>query len=327
MSMIDRLRRGAAPAAVLLFLPLAALAQDDGDDDLRALLEQVGADYAEAYISPFIHAHGPNQNSALYHTASVPGTGLHVTIGLKLMATQLDENDQTFRRVLENVEVGGVLPDDPVYDPYREETGTVVMSGPTVFGDTSVDGRVTVYVNGLPIYTDHTIPGLVDTRWVPLFAPQVTVGSVYGLSATLRWFPDLDLSDYGKSSFFGWGLSWGASALLPELPVDVMIGYFEQSLDVGTLLGTQATSLHLVVSKRLHAVTVYGGVAAESSELDVRYEFAGYDALPGSAGTVAFSVEGAQDRRLTLGATVGPVNAEISHGKLTTFGAGLLYGF
>jgi hypothetical protein len=180
------------------------------------------------------------------------------------------------------------------------------------------------------VYEIATIPGLVDTRWVPLFAPQVTIGRFKGLSGTLRWFPEIDISDYGKTQFFGWGLTWGVNTVAPELPVDIAVGYFAQSLDVGTILDTDASSLFAAVSKSYPMVTVYGGLAVESSSMDVTYEFQGLDDLPEAATEIAFSVDGRQDWRFTLGGTLtvlGGLNVEISRGDFTTYSAGLLYGF
>jgi hypothetical protein len=309
---------------LLLALPAVATSQDS---DLSELLQQVGPEYAEAYISPFIHAHGANQNAALYHTADWGGTGLNVSIGLKFMATHLNADDQTFRKVINDVPLAPFLPED---HPNVDDVGHVVLEGPTVFGDTEKLGKGTFYVDGIPVAEVEGIPGLVETRWVPLFAPQLTVGRFYGLSGTLRWFPEINISDYGKTKFLGWGLTWGVNTVAPTLPVDIAVGYFHQNLDVGTILKTEASSLFAAVSKSTTMVTVYGGLAKESSKMDVAYTFQGIDEIPDSTTEVAFSVDGRQDWRFTLGATLmvlGGLNVEISHGDLTTYSAGLLVGF
>jgi len=248
-------------------------------DNLTDLLKEVGETYAQAYASPFIYAHGVNQNSGLYHTADLAGTGFHLSIGLKMMATQLAEGDQYFRKVLEDVPLGQLLPDDPVYDFWRDQTGDVVMEGPTLFGPTgdASAGKMTAYVNGIPVYTVDTIPGVVESRWEPLFAPQATIGRVFGLSANVRYFPEVEISSYGRTKFFGWGLTWGANTIFPMLPFDVAIGYFNQELDVGNMLETDARSVYLSVSKSLSFVTLYGGYARESSSMKVTYYFEGYE--------------------------------------------------
>lgn len=302
-------------------------------DDLTELLGQVGEEYAEAYVSPIINAHGVNQNAGIYHTADLAGTGFHLTIGLKVMATQIAAEDQYFRKVIEDVPVGDLLPDDPMYDPWRGETGDVVMEGPTAFGPSgdADAGRSTIYVDGIPVYAIDTIPGLVDTRWVPLFAPQATIGRFYGLSGTIRFLPEIDLSSYGKTKYFGWGLSWGVNTVLPELPLDLAVGYFTQEIDAGDVLQTDAESFYLAASKRFSLVTLYGGYAREKSSMAVDYWYEGYEdgAITVEPYEVSFDVDGIQKNRFTVGVTLHigvKLNAEYSHGKLNTFTAGLLFG-
>lgn len=297
--------------------------------DLEELLQQVGPEYGESYLAPFISAHGANQNAGIYHTADKAGTGFRLSIGLKVMATQIAEADQSFRRVLEDMPLGELLPDDPEYDPWRDETGDVVMEGPTVFGNTEQSGTMTAYVNGMEIYSLETIPGLVDTRYVPLFAPQATLGRIFGLSGTLRYFPEMDLSSYGKTKFLGYGVDWGVNTLLPMLPFSAAIGYFKQELDVGTFLQTTAESFFLALSYDDGVLTIYGGGASEKSDMKVEYAFEGYDDLGVDAQTVGFESEGKQKKRFTLGGTLNfgvKLNAEISHGNLTTYTAGIIFG-
>ena len=309
---------------VIATQPVATQAQD-----LEELLQQVGPEYGKSYLMPFINAHGANQNAGIYHTADMAGTGFHLSIGLKVMATQLAESDQTFRRVLEDLPLGEILPDDPYYDQWRDETGDVVMQGPTVFGNSEEYGTMTAYVNGIPIYTLETIPGLVETRFVPLFAPQATLGRIFGVSGTLRYFPEMELSSYGKTKFFGWGVDWGVNTLLPFLPFDAAIGYFKQELDVGSILQTNAESFFLALSADVGILTIYGGAAKEKSDMEVAYEFAGYDELGVDAQTVGFTADGVQETRFTIGGTLNvglKLNLEASHGKLTTYTAGLIFG-
>jgi hypothetical protein len=307
----------------LVVVALAALVVPAASQDLEELLTQVGEQYAKGYAAPLIHAWGANQNSALYHTASIPRTGLTFSVGLKFMGTRLNEDDQMFQSVLEDVSLDDFLPDD---NPYAGSTGDVVMNGPTVFGNADTEGTMTAYVAGLPVYQVNTIPGLVDTRWVPLAAPQLEVGGVMGLRGTLRWLPGVDLGDYGETKYMGYGLSWSPSFLLPPLPVDVMIGFFQQEIDLGTIVETEATSIYLAASKNLGIITAYAGLAKESSTMDVAYTFDedGFDPVD-----VAFSLDGDMGSRFTLGATLnGPLklNAEMNVGTLTVYSAGIMFG-
>ena len=321
------------PRRYLLFLvPLlligaqtqAQVEFDNGDDDdLESLLTQVGREYATAYIAPLAQGWGANQNSGLFHTARIPRSRLTVSLGIKVMGTHLSEDDQTFRRVLRDVPLNDYLDLQPG-DPGFGQTGDVVLEGPTVVGDPDATGTATGYLNGLPIYQMETIGGLVETRWMPLFAPELRIGGVAGLRATFRWLPAIDLGDFGETKYFGYGLQWSPGPLLPNLPVDVMIGFFKQDIDLGNIIETDASSVFVAASKSFAMATVYGGLAKESSTMKVDYTQEDTDVQ------VDFEIDGEMSTRLTLGATVNlgaQLNLEMGLGKLTVYTAGLMFGF
>jgi len=292
----------------------------DDDDDLESLLIQVGREYARSYILPLAQGWGANQNSGLFHTAAIPQSRLSVTIGLKVMGAHLDESDKTFRRVLRGVRLNQYLDLPP--DDDRE--GDIVLEGPTVVGDPDAMGTATGYVNGIPVYQMETIEGLIESRWVPLAAPELQVGGIAGLKAVVRWLPAIDLGDFGETKYLGYGLQWSPSGFLPPLPVDVVIGFFKQEIDLGTIIETEASSYFVGASKSFALATVYGGLAKESSEMTVSYDREDSDE------TISFDIEGDMSSRLTLGATFNlgaKLNAEIGIGKLTVVTAGLLFGF
>ena len=43
-----------------------------------------------------------------------------------------------------------------------------------------------------------------------MVVPQASVGGVAGLRATVRWLPEIDLADVGKTKLFGYGLQCSA---------------------------------------------------------------------------------------------------------------------
>lgn len=292
-------------------------------EDLEELLTQVGEEYAVAYSSPFLYSYGPNVNSNLYSTAHIPWTGLVFGFGVKAMATQVNESDQTFSKVVEDVDLG-------LYDPaLAGQSGDVLLSGPTIFGSTSTNGTAKGFVSGVEVFSTETIPGLVDTRWSPMVAPEAYIGGVAGLKLTVRYLPEMDTGDYGKTKYFGYGLSWNANGVLKNLPVDIMAGFFRQDIDVGTIYESTATSMFVAASKSTTLLTVYGGFALEDSEMDVSYVFE-HPTDPSLDSQVDFTVDGLQDTRLTLGATLdffAKLNLEAGIGnKMTTYSAGLMFG-
>ena len=296
-------------------------------DSLQQLLQEVGPEYGEAYASPFIHTFGPNQNSNLFSTASIPYSGLTFGIGIKVMATQLNEDDKTFRKVVKVSNLGD-------YDPSLEgRTGTFVMSGPTIFGDENETGKVDVYADGVYVDTIEGISGFWDTSWVPLATPEVQVGGIAGLMVTLRYLPSIQMGDFGKTTYLGYGLQWSASGVLENLPIDLMIGFFRTSLDVDNdqdlgpskLVDSEANSYFLAASKSWPAMTLYGGFAMEDSKMEVAYLL---DNDPDQK--VNFSVDGRQETRFTVGLTLDillDLNVEAGFGDMTTYSAGLMFGF
>ncbi len=304
-------------------LPPACRAQDA--EDLQNLLENVGQEYAHAYLAPLIQSFGANQNSGLYSTAAIPASRLTVSIGVRAMAARLAEEDAFFSREVDVTldEDWGVAPTDPYYG----DEGTVVMTGPTVFGDEHVRGVVQAYHDGVLVAEMEGIEGVWQTRTAPLAVPEVSVGGVLGLRATARWLPAIDAGDIGAVRLWGYGLQYGLNQLLPMLPLDAMVGFFRQSLDIGDDLNADADSWFLAASKSFTMVTVYGGYARESSDLDVTYEWI---RSPDDVVPIDFNVEGLQTSRFTLGATLNlgvRLNADVNVGnELTTWSAGLTFG-
>jgi hypothetical protein len=312
-------------------LVLTGRADNARADSLQQLLEQVGSEYAEAYASPFIHTFGPNQNSNLFSTAHISWTKLTFGIGVKAMATNLNEADQTFQKVVQ-IEDLGIL--DPVLSG---QSGTAVMSGPTIFGDTETDGKIDVYANGVLAGTLEGIPGFWDTRWVPLATPEVYVGGLVGLKFTLRYLPPMEMGDFGKTQYLGYGLSWNANGVLKNLPIDIMAGFFLTSLDVENtqglgqdkLVDSEANSYFLAISKSWPAFTVYGGFAIEDSNMKVAYYYEDPD-IPNLTQDVSFNVDGRQKNRFTVGVTLDvflDLNVEAAFGDMSTYSAGLMFGF
>lgn len=316
-----------AMSLALAGLPAPAAAQADAEDeDLQNLLEDVGIEYAQGYLAPLIQTLGANQNSGLYTTASIPRGKLTFTFGLKVMGSRLAASDSAFSRVLDVTldESYGVNPGDPGYG----EQGVVEMSGPTVFGNDGRTGTIRAYYLGNLVSEEEGIEGLIDTRWSPLAMPEVSVGGIAGMRATVRWLPEIDAGDAGKIRLWGWGLQYGLTSAMPNLPVDVMIGFFKQSLDVGDVIEADASSWFLAASKRVGVLTLYGGAAKESSEFAAHYTWVRPD---GTEVPVAFEVEGEQESRFTLGASLGigvRLSADVSLGsEITTYTAGLGFGF
>ena len=265
-----------------------------------------------------MYSFGPNLNSGIFHTAAIPKSRLTLDFGVKAMGTQLNDADKAFQSVISGVNLGD-------YDnAFAGVTGDVVMSGPTMFGNTETPGTITGYANGVQVFSQEAIAGVLDSRYSPMVVPQASLGGIYGLRLTVRYLPDIDLGDIGKIKMKGFGASWSVNTLMPTLPVDVMVGYFKQQFNVGTIIDADASSMYVAASRSFSLLTLYGGYAKEDSKMTVAYA-----PSDGSAG-VSFSVDDGQTSRITVGATLNvlaKLNLEMGHGDLTTYTAGLLFGF
>ena len=111
---------------------------------------------------------------------------------------------------------------------------------------------------------------------------------------------------------------------MPTLPVDVMIGFFRQSLDVGTLIETDANSLFVAASKSWPRVTLYGGYAREDSEMSHRLHLRRRRT---ECGLHRRRHPGEPADRRRHAERLAKLNVEMAHGDLTTYTAGLMFGF
>jgi hypothetical protein len=316
--------RGRLIAAALLVM-VWAIPSWAGDETLDELIEQVGSTYAEGYLAPLVHGFGINVNTGLYHTAKIPNTRLKFSVGFKTMATKINDADKSFR-IVQPVTLDENLGFEPGDDGYGEE-GQLVFEGPTVFGDEDEKGTVTAYYHGVPAFQQSGITSLVDMDYVLLITPEVSVGGIAGIEAKLRWLPTMTVGDMGDLNYLGFGVAYGVSNLMPTLPFDARVGFFYQNLGIGEMLQTSGTSFYAAASKSFAMLTVYAGAAKESSSMDVEYTFTSDTS---QTSEISFSVDGIQGGRGTLGATLNfglLVNAEVNFGKLTTYSAGILFGF
>lgn len=310
---------GRLTALGLLALLALGAATSATAGDLQGDIEKVGETYARAYLAPFTYSFGPNLNSGIFHTAAIPKSRLTLDFGIKAMATQLDDADQAFQVVINDVNLHDY--DSSIADGTM---GDVVMSGPTMFGSDATTGTITGYANGVQVFSQDTIAGVLDSKLSPMAVPQASLGGIAGLRLTVRYLPEIDAGDVGKVKLSGFGGSWSANTVMPTLPVDVMVGYFKQSFNLGTLIDADATSMYVAASRSFSLLTLYGGYAKESSEMTIAYT------PDDGSGGVSFTVDDGQESRFTVGATLNvlaKLNVEMGHGDLTTYTAGLLFGF
>lgn len=311
-----------------LFFALPTLAQDE---ELVELLEEVGESYAVEYLRPFVDAFGSDINGGLFHTAKIGGgliPLLDVYVGVKVVAAAVSEDDQMF---------------DLQYTTTRQISQTIagqtfscnadvtfnLTDVPTVFGESDRANIPASTVlascmqNGVTVAESESfdpIPGLIKTQIAPLPIPQVTIGSFMGTDVTLRYFPNVNIADYGQIEMLGIGVRHSISQYIPLMPVNITVQGMWQKLSIddpdgSNLLETTAIAGNIAASRSLGPLTAYVGAQVEKTDFSFAYTFTTDSGAPIE---VAFDAEAENKFRVLGGVSValGPiiVNADAARG-------------
>lgn len=329
--------------------------------DLSGVMEQMAVDAAKGYSSPIVDAFGANLHNGWFNRA--PGAkifGLDLKVGLVLSGAFMRDEDLTFATTGvyrfqedEATDLANSIPGLPA--ELTDEAVSQIMSmdfqasisGPTVFGSESenvmvatqnqtiVVGGNTYVIPGQNVVLDGVTGLIEDPGIFPHIAPQLTVGTIYGTQATIRYLPDITINDaLGKLKFFGFGIQHNPGVWFSNpLPVDISLGYLRQNLKIGTLLDATTSAYALSVSKTFSAIlisaTPYAGFMLEKTEMTFSYL---YD-LGGNSGPIAvdFTVEGVNKKRFILGVGVSLLGlnlyADYNIATIKTVSLGVVYGF
>jgi hypothetical protein len=232
-------------AALALATP--ALAQLEGN------LGGLTAENAKGYLSPLPKALSGTLNSSIFQSASIPVAGFNFSVGVCAMGVVFDDDTRKY------------TPKDP---PGFE--GVPPIQAPTVIGD---PGAVTQTNPGNSLSISY--PGGLDIDQFVLGVPQLTIGSVAGTKATVRWIAvDLGDSEIGSLNFFGVGAQHSLSRYFPGLPVDLAAGVMYQSLKLGDddLVKCNALQFGINASKRYAVLEPYAGLGFDTFSMESNYE-------------------------------------------------------
>ena len=163
----------------------------------------------------------------------------------------------------------------------------------------------------------------------PSAALQASIGTVFGTNISVRYFPEVNIKDLGKFSFWGLGFIHNVNGWLPvPLPLDLGIGYFYQKLKVGDVFESDANQFGIYASKKLGFFTPYAGLTTEKSKTTVSYT---YKSNPTDTGTkISFDQEGVNSTGAMIGFSLNLVifklNVDYKAAKISTVSAGLTFG-
>ena len=293
-------------------------------DDLYSKLQKVGNIYGSKYLEPFSKGFGSNLNSGWLGGLKIASySKLPVTLslygGVKFSGMVLTEDDQYF---------------DLTYSDKYNYNGNIVDAtfkvthAPTVFGSTA-PAVADVYVGNTKVATQQIIGGVVDSKFVPLFIPQIGFGSVLGTDVTARILPRVDMGNYGKVMFTGFAIRHNISNYIKGMPFDLAVqgGYQKFSVNNSSdveIISANSYMVNIQAAKTILLITLYGAIQYENFGVDINYSQ--YIPQVGNI-NIAFSQKGNDNFRGILGASLNlpgfTVNADFNMARNFMFSAGV----
>ena len=271
---------------------------------LEDYVSKYTSENGSGYMQPLADAFGGSLNSGFYRGARIKTFGFHIYIGVEAMVALIADDQKTFTAKTE-------APFSPAQ----------TAEAPTIFG--SGQGAAVTGTGG----TVFNFPGGLDIKKMPLAVPQVTVGSILGTQATLR-FANAKIDDnIGEVKLFGFGAQHSLSQYFKNFPVDLSAGFLIQKFEVGDIVEANTKYFGIQGSVSRSLFTFYGGAGIESATLDIAYDY------ESDAGTqqIAFDLEADNSMRFTAGVALNLIvlklHADYNFGSQNVIAAGLGFGF
>lgn len=254
--------------------------------DIEELVSKYTENNGKGYMQPLADAFGATFNTGLFHSAKLQKMGFQMYLGVVASNAFISDKRTTFDATTQGFT-----------DP------EITAEAPTLFGPSeSVD------VEG-PGGTVYVFPAGMNVKMIPFAIPQLSIGSVYGTDATIRFITFNLGEDFGDLSIFGWGLRHSISQHFKVMPLDIALGVYNQSFKIGDIASANAWLVSAQASKRVLIFTFYGGLGYENTKLDLEYTSEEEDV------DIAFNLTGKNSIRLTAGVTFnfGPVKLNVDY--------------
>ncbi|MBX2840946.1 MAG: hypothetical protein KTR26_04195 [Flammeovirgaceae bacterium] len=290
--------------SVLLFLFISGI-QLGYSQKLEDFVSKYSGANGTGYMQPLSDAFGANMNSGLFRDAKVKKKGFQMYLGLVTTTAMISNNSKTFNAQTEE----GFSPSQ-----------TVVA--PTIFGSTSM-----VSAKGNE-GTETYFPGGLGMNILPVAFPQLSIGSVLGTEATIRFYAFDVNEDLGKLNMLGLGVRHSISQYLIEsFPVDLAVGYYWNSFSVGNIVDAKSNFISMQGSFDTGVLTFYSGLGLGSSNMDLEYT----TDQTGEEETINLALETKNKPKFTLGMGLNlgafRLNADYNFGVENVFSAGLGFAF
>jgi hypothetical protein len=299
----NRLLRTVALGAVICALTVSgATAQTD----LETALKQYSSAAVAGYIQPVADLFGADMHAGYYHNAWIAESGFSLGFDIIVMGSIVDDAQKYYTA---NAPAG--------FTPTTFKTATI-------FG-----GKGTSVTNSNNAALEYKgSDGIVNTSIFPLAVPQIRIGSLYGSDLTFRFvaIPNIGDSKFPKITLWGAGLRHSISQYIPNCPVDIATGVYFNSFKIGDLMDFKGFAVNAQASKAVKIIILYGGLAYESSKMDLTYNTTD----PNVPADVNVTLDGSNKFRATIGVGLNlgifKVFADANFGSVTNYSAGIGFG-
>lgn len=325
-------------------------------DDLKETLSKLTQNAAAQYVQPLVSGFGADMNSGWISSVPKPVIfGVDINFRIVAMGAFFDNANKSLNSNANfrfNRNEAELLTQDITDENTRQQVINQILDrefnvgikGPTVVGKKDdyisvIFQGATFDINGSQVevgakeFKTDINGALEELPLMPLAAPQLTVGTVLGSKLSIRYLPPVELnSNLGKLNYFGIGIMHNPEVWLGNpLPVDVGVGIFTETMDVGDIFKTTATQFSLFGGKTFGPsflnVSPYVGVSVETSTIEVNYQEKFETPLGLQTQNISFKLKGDNALKFTLGSSfklaVISLNVDYSFAKYSTLSLGL----
>jgi hypothetical protein len=175
-------------------------------------------------------------------------------------------------------------------------------------------------------------PGGLDLKQFEIAVPQLTIGSLFGTKAMVRWIEvNTGDSELGKAKLLGFGVQHNVSHYMEESPLDVSIGGMYQTFQLGDdkLIDTKTWHAELTASRNLLPwLQPYLAFGYDALKMEVNYD---QNVSGGGTEKTNVKFDDENGAHLTAGVLLGlptiKLHAQIDVGSRIGAAAGVRFGF
>jgi len=295
--------------ALILLVPvlIACFSRASAGSKLEDILRQQSVVNVSGYIQPMADLFGANMNAGLYNSADVPETGFHIALDIVGMVSMVSDDQKSY-----------TAQSPANFTPSAFKTATI-------FGD---KGTTVTDANN-PGLSYKGSDGIISATIFPLAVPQLTVGSIFGTEASLRFITTPSIGDdkFPKTTLFGIGARHNIARYIPDLGFDVSANIFYNKFTVGDIIDFNSIAFGAAAGKSFSILSVYGGLQYEKSSMNLKFTSAN---ATSSSPVVDMSLDGANSFRflagLRLQLSIFRIFANANFGSVTNFAGGIGFG-